>query len=342
MYILLSGAKKNAGDFLIFNRAKSLLEEHLDEDFTVLKRWEKLDDKLDLVNSSRGIIICGGPGYSSYFYRGLYPLTEPLEKLEVPVIPLGLGWGGKPTNMDEFQFSEKSLKAIKYIHSKIEVSSVRDVLTLKLLARYNLNNVVLSGCPAWYSIPDIDKEFIPPREIKKIVITTPAQIGYAYQVLRVFRLIKRIFPKAEVLCSFHRGIKRDQYTKRRYSYTYRFIAGYAKSLGFKVHDISYGVDGMEDYREFNLHVGYRVHSHIYFLSIKKPSFLLQEDGRGKGLSLTLKNELDVSAYEPRAIKNLKTNIKRSLENEFEDFFEFINFMRENYYKAMVPFIEKLK
>jgi len=335
-------AKKNAGDFLIFNRAKSLLEEHLDENFTVLKRWEKLDNRLDLVNSSKGIIICGGPGYGRNFYRGIYPLTEPLEKLEVPVIPFGLGWGGKPTNMEEFQFTEESLNAIEHIHSKIDVSSVRDVLTQKLLARHNLNNVVLTGCPAWYSIPDIDKEFIPPREIKKIVITTPAQIEYTYQVLRVFRLVKRIFPKAEVLCSFHRGIKRDQYTKRRYSYTYKFIAAYAKSLGFNVHDVSYGTGGIEDYREYDLHVGYRVHSHIYFLSIRKPSFLLQEDGRGKGLSLTLNNELDVSAYEPKVIKILKTNIKRSLENEFEDFFGYINFMRENYYKVMVPFIEKLK
>lgn len=342
MYILLSGAKKNAGDFLIFNRAKSLLEEHLDEDFTVLKRWEKLDDKLDLVNSSRGIIICGGPGYGSNFYRGTYPLTEPLEKLEVPVIPLGLGWGGTPINMDEFQFTETSLNAINYIHSKIEVSSVRDTLTQKLLARYNVNNVVLSGCPAWYSIPDIDKEFIPPREIKKIVITTPAKIVYASQTLRLFNLIKRMFPKAEVLCSFHRGIKRDKYTKRRYSYTYRFIATYAKILGFNIQDVSYGSDKIEKYREFDLHVGYRVHSHIYFLSIRKPSFLLQEDGRGKGLSLTLKNELDVSAYDPKVIKNLKASIKKSLENEFEDFFGFINFMRENYYKVMVPFIEKLK
>ena len=141
MYILLSGAKKNAGDFLIFNRAKSLLEEHLNEDFTVLKRWEKLDDKLDLVNSSRGIIICGGPGYDRIFYRGIYPLTEPLEKLEVPVIPFGLGWCGKPTNLDEFQFTESSLNAIKDIHSKIEVSSVRDVLTQKLLARHNFNRL---------------------------------------------------------------------------------------------------------------------------------------------------------------------------------------------------------
>ena len=149
------------------------------------------------------------------------------------------------------------------------------------------------------------------------MITTPAQIEYTYQIIRILNLIKRMFPKAEVLCSFHRGIKRDQYTKRRYSYTYSFIATYAKILGFKVHDLSYSAGGIEYYREFDLHVGYRVHSHIYFLSIRKPSFLLHEDGRGKGLSLTLNNKLDVSAYEPKVIKNLKTNLKISLENEFE-------------------------
>ncbi len=342
MYILLSGAKKNAGDFLIFNRAKALLEEHLDEEFTTFFRWEELDDKLDIVNDSKGVIICGGPGYNYRFYPAIYRLTNPLEKLEVPVYPMGLGYSGIPINTDDFVFSEQSLEAINHIHSQIEYSSVRDVLTQNLLKRFNINNVVLSGCPAWHSLGDIDKDFTPPEEIKKIVFTTPAKIKFAYQTFRIMSLIKRKFPKAEVLCSFHRGIKRDQYTKRRMSYTYHGIAAYAKMLGFKVQDFSYDSERIDIYKEFDLHFGYRVHSHIYFLSLKKPSILLHEDGRGKGLSLTLNSSLDVSAYESGAVRKLKKSINSVIENDFEDYYSMTDFMRETYYKTMVPFIENLR
>ena len=342
MYILLSGAKKNAGDYLIFNRAKALLEEHLNEEFTIYKRWEKLDNKLDVVNSSKGVIICGGPGYGERFYPIIYPLTNPLEKIEVPIIPFGSGWSGSPLNMKEFRFTDSSIKAIREIHSNITESSVRDVLTLKILSLNKITNVVLSGCPAWYSLDTIDKDFIPPEPIKKIVITTPARAKYTYQTIRLFHIVKNLFPRARILCSFHRGIKKDQYIKKRISYVYRFLEFYARSLGFSTIDMSYGAEKLELYRKCDLHVGYRVHSHIYFLSIKKPSFLLHEDGRGKGLSLTIDNELDVSAFMPKALKDLKRNIEHTLENEFEKFYSITDFMKKKYYDVMLPFIENLK
>ncbi len=37
----------------------------------------------------------------------------------------------------------------------------------------------------------------------------------------------------------------------------------------------------------DLHIGYRVHTNIYFLSHRKPSILITEDSRGKGLLDTL-------------------------------------------------------
>ena len=143
MYILLSGAKKNAGDFLIYNRARALLEEHVKGEFTTFFRWESLEEKLDIVNKSKGVIICGGPGYNRLFYPGIYKLTDPLDKLEVPVIPMGLGYSGIPTNIEEFQFTEESLEAIKYIHSKIDRSAVRDVLTQQVLKNISEKNTAL-------------------------------------------------------------------------------------------------------------------------------------------------------------------------------------------------------
>jgi hypothetical protein len=40
---------------------------------------------------------------------------------------------------------------------------------------------------------------------------------------------------------------------------------------------------MTYYENVDLHVGYRVHAHIYMNSISKPSILIAEDGRGAAL-----------------------------------------------------------
>src|SRR5699024_8576119 len=45
----------------------------------------------------------------------------------------------------------------------------------------------------------------------------------------------------------------------------------------------------------DLHIGYRVHAHIYFLSKRLPSILLHEDGRGNGVSEAL-NSPGIDAY----------------------------------------------
>ena len=38
------------------------------------------------------------------------------------------------------------------------------------------------------------------------------------------------------------------------------------------------------YSNCDLHIGYRVHAHVFMTSIKKPSILIKEDGRGEGMS----------------------------------------------------------
>ena len=48
-YILLSGAIKNIGDFLIFYRSKRLIQHYVTDNIVEINRWESLKDKLELV-----------------------------------------------------------------------------------------------------------------------------------------------------------------------------------------------------------------------------------------------------------------------------------------------------
>ncbi len=59
------------------------------------------------------------------------------------------------------------------------------------------------------------------------------------------------------------------------------------SLGLDSLEISGGAEGFEHFDRVGLHVGYRVHAHLYCLSHETPSYLIAEDSRGLGMLETL-------------------------------------------------------
>lgn len=170
MYTLLYGAKKNVGDFLILDRAIKLLEEHRpDRKLNLVKRWLPIDDHIEEINNSKAILLCGGPAYQKDFYPGIYPLTEKLSSIKVPIIPFGLGWFSEFANQDwdEFNFSNSSYLMIDRIHSSIPLSSTRDYYTEQILRENGFSNTIMTGCPAWYELNSIKESFKPVSDIKK-------------------------------------------------------------------------------------------------------------------------------------------------------------------------------
>ncbi len=284
IFTLLSGAKKNVGDFLIYERCKELIKAHTGvSDFLEIPRWEPLDPVLKRVNESRAVILCGGPGYSPDFYPGIFPLAQHLPEIEVPIVPMGLGWVGTPMKRpDVFRFTADSLEALQHIHRGIAYSSVRDPITEGILRRHGVGNVLMTGGPAWYSLPDLDVAFQTPDEIQRIVLSDPANPRLYGQAIRLMQEMRGLFPDAEGYFVFHRGLRADEHTLRRRAAASQILSVFARILRFRPIDASYGTERIDFYRDVDLHVGYRVHAHLYFLSIRKPSYLIAEDGRGIG------------------------------------------------------------
>ncbi len=300
MYIVLTGAKKNVGDFLITERCCQLLKKHRPEHkLFPLPHWESLEEYIDIVNESSAIIINGGPGFQPHFYPGIYKLMPDLEDIKVPIIPMGLGWKGFPGDyltLKNYKFSQRSMKALNSISDEVEFISCRDYLTKEVLKRNGVNNVLMTGCPVWYDLESIGKRVERPREIKKLVFT-PAQDGiYRDQTIKILYLLVNLFPDSELYCSFHRGLKADEFTTKADENNTMVIKRKADELGYNVVDASYDLDKIKFYDECDLHVGYRVHAHLYFLSKRKPSILLHEDGRGRGVSESL-NLRGIDAFE---------------------------------------------
>ena len=106
MVVLLSGQIKNIGDFLITERGRLLFKEFVDEDVVILDRTKDLTPNLELINSSRMLVLCGGPAYAEDIYKGIYPLVEDLSLIKVPIIAFGLGWCGRPVGKPmDFRFT---------------------------------------------------------------------------------------------------------------------------------------------------------------------------------------------------------------------------------------------
>jgi len=307
-FIALSGAKKNVGDFLITDRAIALLQYFASEyDFIIRPSWRKLED-VEFVNNSKGIIILGGPAFHMNMYPGVYKLVDNLEALKVPIYVLGGGWSGKPG--DEiteklYQFTNSSRELLNKIENTYAGISCRDYPTERVLKNNDYNNITMTGCPAWYDLNSIGKPFSPPKTIRKIVFTPPQNILYYNQSIKVLQFIRKRYHTAETIVSFHRGLgKVDQYTSETDAQNTIKIADAAVKMGAKVVDVSYNVNKIKFYEECDLHIGYRVHAHIYFSSKRLPSILIHEDGRGNGVTETL-NSPGINAYRvPKIVSSI--------------------------------------
>ena len=242
-FIALTGAKKNVGDYLITDRALNLLHAIAPHyDFIKYPIWESLDD-LDFVNSSQGIIILGGPGFQMHMYPKVYKLSSELESIKVPIYILGSGWKGIPgdkTTEKLYRFSDSSRKLLDMMEKTYAGMSCRDQKTLRVLKNNGYENVTMTGCPVWYDISSLNKEFIVPESIRKIVFTPAQNPMYADQSMAVMQFIKDRYPEAHVTVSFHRGLNKvDEYTSESDAANTRKLAEAAGALGFETVDASY-------------------------------------------------------------------------------------------------------
>jgi flavodoxin len=298
-FIALTGAKKNVGDFLITERAIALLQNIApDYDFILRPHWNELDD-IEFVNNSQGIIILGGPGYQMNMYPRVYKLVKDLKDIKVPIHTLGVGWKGVPgdrTTEKLYQFTSSAKQILDKMNDTSAGMSCRDHQTERTLKNNGYKNVIMTGCPVWYDIDSIGKKFVAPKEIKRIVYTPAQDEVFSGQSIRVLEFLKNRYSDAEIIVSFHRGIGEvDEYTPESDAKNTEKIAEAAKRIGAQVVDVSFDASKLSFYDDCDLHIGYRVHAHIYFLSKRLPSILLHEDGRGNGVSEAL-NSPGIDAY----------------------------------------------
>lgn len=289
---LLSGADKNAGDFLIVKRAYDLIQNQIPQaEITVFRRNDPLDPFLDEINKCDFLVFAGGPGYVKNMYPGRFPLVDDLNRIKPKMLVLGMGCYSRSSKPSRINFNQTTKVLLDRLERDGLSLGCRDLLTYKTLQLSGCNSILMTGCPAWYDLDFLEKcdvvNPVPLSRIRKISVSDPASEDNFRIAKSLILQLKNRFPKAEIELVFHRGWTEDKYTQNDAALFQKELRNWCDKNKVATRNIAYSYEGFSVYDECDLHIGFRVHAHIYSLSHRRPSFLLEEDGRGFGLNETL-------------------------------------------------------
>jgi hypothetical protein len=297
-YVVLTGAKNNAGDFLIKQRTRELLHSlRPDRGLVEYDSWRQLDhSQLEVVNASRALILAGGPALQGDMWPGIFPLTHSLSDIKVPIVAMGVGWKspvGDWESTHNYVLSERTVELLKKLDGNASASSVRDYHTLNVLLGRGLNNFVMSGCPALFSLAHVGKPAKLPTDIGKIGFSAGVSFSRDAGMDKIQKdiilTLKGRFGTGALVVAFHHSLGSQfelSYSKQNPLYVaQKRLATWLESEGIDYVDVSGDSSKMiAFYAACDLHVGYRVHAHVLMSSISKPSVLITEDGRGRALA----------------------------------------------------------
>lgn len=327
MIVTLTGAYRNAGDHLIGARARALLRAHVDEDVVDIDRKAINPEHYDLFRRARAVLLCGGPAYQPAIYPKIYPLA--LDRISSPVVPFGLGWKATrdaiPAN---FAFNPEAEAFVRRVHERIPVSSARDVPTVELLNLIDCRNVIMTGCPAWYHLPDVERPYTFSPHVRTLVVSMPANFTPSLGPL-LDRLSVR-FRQARRILSFHHGLVPAPTIRGRSQGVRHALFALAASLrGWRSVGLAGSLERLEQlYDAADLHIGFRVHAHLYCLSRRIASLLIAEDSRGVSQARTL--SASPLKFDPDDMSPIEESIDMHFHTGGEDTARSVETMRRTY------------
>lgn len=306
MYTLLTSYPEkgcgNTGDKLIEESVQRLLTEIKgDSDFLVLFRERELTDMLDQVNASKAVILPAFPIRDLPMHPGVYALTPDLSDIKVPLIPLGANWNVYPGDFFDrhgVTYSKATTHFLRYVANQTELVSCREYHTCRVLRRHGVDNVVMTGDPAWFDLDFLGKAMRRPSTVRRLVFTPPLSAFYERQALDLMDMLAGLFPDADKCCCFHLAdaltnpdvdpdeLDNSVAMNREVAEKNESIRTHARKIGFDVVLASHDARKIDFYEECDLHVGYECHAHWGFLRKRIPSVLVTEDARGVGFSYT--------------------------------------------------------
>jgi hypothetical protein len=338
---VLHGAISNAGDFLIFERGKRLLETYLvgKYNFAYLRRNEKIRGHYD------ALIVLGGPIITPCMHPQANTIGEYIQDKNIPVICLGIGINSRKSEIYGNFFKDTiSIDFWKRVSNSSGLFSVRDKATFEALNYYRIAPT-LTGCPALFDLDYIEKgiDTIRKERVQNVLVTFP----YIPD-----RLIRRLLRRRDnglfltlylvVLLKLNIGDKEISLVAQhgwntRAMRTIRFVS---KLIGIRTVDMSgKRIDSLPEVTDADIHIGTRLHSHIFFLSRGKPSFLFNVDSRTDGFLKMIGTPSD--EFTPSGVKRLVRQFQEMVDGGDYSAFDYVPEKIRELHQVMQDFINRI-
>jgi hypothetical protein len=339
----------NIGDGFVLSNTIRLLEPFIPK-YIFSTRSPLSSKDIEKINQTKALIIAGTNQLSDDFEVAHAFTSLDIEKINVPIIPFGIGVTGVTSQNQSM--SEESKKILRKIHEKINFSSWRCPLTVEYL-KENLHDLskkfVLTGCPVIFDNPLLNKQEFG-NETKKIIVTFTDRGRFLDREKATISFVARKYPLSEKILSLHqfysgnllkssgdiisiKSLFRTKKLSREYIKSlvalFRLIE-FSEKLGFTIFCSDSVLDYYQLYQSSDLHFGSRLHAHLYFLSQNKKSYLAYVDERCTGFSQMLRFPIihDPSQFQYQSDFNFES-YRNQAKLVYSDMINFVNYLKED-------------
>ena len=290
----------NGGDFLIYDRIVKVLKAFSPECCIDLNLDNDARFQTAELNEYDAVVTGGGGAQYAEAYVRTSFFYQHIDELSVPIHYMGTGlYGadGEDETLYEYRYSDDIVAYFNKVIERGGQLASRDWVVDTILRNNGVKGVIMAGCPAWYDLallerPEDDvvfRENFAGKEIRSIAISNHGLTKNAQdhekklrQIKELIVFLQKIFPGTEMLLTFNDGYI-TKYS-RNYNLT---LQEWAVEHGVKCVDLSGDAEKFRALDGIDLHIGLRVHTHIYCISKMIPSLLIEEDIRGYGMNETL-------------------------------------------------------
>ena len=330
----------NIGDGLIVDSITYLLKEMKFEHLYSTKIPLSKDDILHLRDIN--YLIVAGANQINDNYNFINGTTiDDIKKISAQVIFMGVGYSGEPQLNKKM--SENTKKILKLLLKDVKFFSCRCFRTVDYLVT-NLpeykDKFIMTGCPVVYGEKILSGHHFESDFVNNLVAVTITERGRNWFIRekRIIDYTCKFYSKQKKVLVLHQdfsenfmrsvlGLMRGELPKV-------LIRFYAKIRGMTIVVPKNTFECKEIYRKCDIHLGSRLHAHLYCLSICKRSFLASIDGRSLGISEYLgfpiidfgKSKAEVE----KIINNFDFEIcRKNVMKYYEEMKKFINYLNKS-------------
>lgn len=299
--ILVAGRPySNGGDFLIYDRMIKVLKASCPEASITLNLDNDAQFEIEKLNEYDAIITGGGGAQYAEDYVRTSFLYQHIDEITVPIHYMGTGlYGadGEDATLYEYPYSDEIIAYFNKVIERGGQLASRDWIVDTVLRNSGIKGVVMAGCPAWYNLELLEKAEdsavfeggFAGRDMKTIAVSNHGLTKNAQdhdrklsQIQSLIHFLQERFSGAKVLLTFNDGYI------TKYSKDYNLVLKkWAEEHDITCVDLSSDAEKFKALDGVDMHVGFRVHTHIYCISCMIPSLLIEEDIRGYGMNETM-------------------------------------------------------